>query len=137
MMINIYRNHDYRTLDIQVVIGRTKSYVRTTQGLQRDILEAMIANAAEVMGGDGLKAIVDFNIKYQSMRALSLELRKRLASVKVRDFVQQYEDIDDIPAAVAKFMELERYLICKGVLTHQEIHWLDWFLRRHKLTGEL
>ena len=134
-MINIHRNLDDRSLDVQVSVGRTKSYINMGQGLPAAILEAMIQNSAEIMGGDAWIAIKDFRRKYESMQNLSAEMRRRLATVSVTDFLKQYEDLDEIPASVAKFLELERYLICKGVLTHAEIHWLDWFIRKHKLLG--
>mgnify|MGYP003460951090 FL=1 len=63
-MINIHRNLDDRSLDIQVSIGRTKSYINMGQGLPAAILEAMIQNSAEIMGGDAITALKDFRQKY-------------------------------------------------------------------------
>lgn len=156
-MINIYRNLDGKGLTIQVVVGRTKGYIHlepdsnneicrerifTAAGAgyvhrgpanNNEILEAMIYNSAEAMAGDGNKAVVDYRNTYASMRALSLELRKRMENAKIVDFIETYHDKDDLPNGVAKFLELERLLACAGILTHAEIHWMDWFTRKHKL----
>lgn len=130
MIVQIHRNIDDDDLTVQIAVGRVKTYI--------DLIEdtgPAVKKAAEVMGGDPDKALKQLNKTMLQMIDLSREIRKRVNMIK-DDRVLNYtlggrEQI----AHVDKFFELDALLQADRCLTHAEIYWLDWFIRKHKLLG--
>lgn len=130
MIVQIHRNIDDDDLTVQIAVGRVKTYM----DLVEDIGPA-VKKAAEVMGGDPTQALEQAETLLRQMAALSSEIKKRVDAIK-DDRVLNYtlggrEQI----AHVDKFFELDALLQNGGMLTHAEIYWLDWFIRKHKLLG--
>lgn len=125
-MINIFRKIEGDGLTAQVAIGRTKAYIDLTEDEKID--STAIGQAAQAMGGESAKAVSDYYVKRLSMTALSQEMHKRVIGV--------CGPVPDTAAVeTMAYTGLAKKLLTGGVLTHAEIHWLDWFLRKHKLTG--
>ena len=130
MIVQIHRNIDDDDLTVQIAVGRVKTYI----DLIGDTGPA-VKKAAEVMGGDGEEAVQKLNKTMLQMIDLSREIKKRVDMIK-DDRVLNYtlggrEQI----AQVDKFFELDALLQAGRCLTHAEIYWLDWFIRKHKLLG--
>lgn len=134
MIVQIHREPDTGELVVQVSVGRVKTYITIGEQEPPEMREA-IWLAAECMGGDGQKAIDAYSTLMAQMTNLSAEMAKRVKSVDVKT-LDYYDSRRVNIAEIDKFFELDAALIENRVLTHAEIYWLDWFIRKYKLLGE-
>lgn len=130
MIVQIHRNIDDDDLTVQIAVGRVKTYIDLVENIG-----PAVEKAAEVMGGNPAEALEQLATILRQMSSLSGEIKKRVDMIK-DDRVLNYtlggrEQI----AHVDKFFELDALLQDDGILTHAEIYWLDWFIRKHKLLG--
>ena len=130
MIVQIHRNIDDDDLTVQISVGRVKTYI----DLVEDIGPA-VKKAAEVMGGDPVEALEQLSTILRQMSALSGEIKKRVDMIKDDRVLHYTMGGREQIAQVDKFFELDALLQGGEILTHAEIYWLDWFIRKHKLLG--
>jgi len=130
-MINIFRSLNGCGLTAQVAIGRTKAYIDITEDVE--FTEGCIGQAAQAMGGDFSRAVTDYRNKVLSMEGLSREAYKRVRGIELIDAIMSPTTKNDDTLV---FWEMVEILEQSKPLVHQEIYWLDWFLRKHKLGGK-
>ncbi len=132
-MIRIHRSMDDNALIVQVIVGKTKAYLDAdkTENLEDDI-----RRAAEAMGGCGEDALASYWSAINSMRQLSSMLKNRLDNIMIPEQLAYVVGGNrDLIAEVDKFWELDELISETKLLTHSEIYWMDWFLRKHKILG--
>lgn len=130
MIVQIHRNIDDDDLTVQIAVGRVKTYI----DLIEDIGPA-VKKAAEVMGGNPVEALEQLSTILRQMSSLSSEIKKRVDMIKDDRVLNYTMGGREQIAHVDKFFELDALLQDDGILTHAEIYWLDWFIRKHKLLG--
>jgi len=134
-MIRIHRDiEDASHIVVQLIHGGCKSYVYSrkfdTLGALR-ALRVAVHVAALGMGAEQAETERSLETAIRSCRILTRELEKRLRIIR-DDQVLNYEtDIDS--KLIDKFYELDAIAHEGRMLTHEEIYWLDWFIRKYKL----
>ena len=131
-MIRIHRDIESPgDVVIQIIHGGSKSYVYARKFETLWAVHLAVQAAALGMGADQAEAERSLETALRSCRTLTSELEKRLRIIR-DDQVLNYEtDIDS--KLIDKFYELDAIAHEDRMLTHEEIYWLDWFIRKYKL----
>ncbi len=138
MIVQIHREPDTGELIAQVSVGRVKTYITVGEQEPPEMREA-IRLAAECMGGDGQKAIDAYSTLMTQMTNLSTEMARRAKSIEFKRNPCLWDTHGLSRSEVTErdtFLALDAALYGGQVLTHAEIYWLDWFIRKYKLLGE-
>lgn len=131
-MIRIHRDIESPgDVVIQIIHGGSKSYVYSRKFATPWLLHIAVHTAASGMGADREETERSLGTVLRSCKTLTRELEKRLRIIR-DDQVLNYEtDIDS--KLIDKFYELDAIAHEDRMLTHEEIYWLDWFIRKYKL----
>ena len=131
-MIRIHRDIESpNDVVIQIIHGGSKAYVYSRKFVTPGFLHAAVHSAALSMGADQAETERSLKTALKSCETLTRELEKRLRIIR-GDQVLNYEtDIDS--KLIDKFYELDAIAHEGRMLTHEEIYWLDWFIRKYKL----
>ena len=131
-MIRIHRDIESpNDVVIQIIHGGSKAYVYSRKFETPGFLHAAVHSAALSMGADQAETERSLKTALKSCETLTRELEKRLRIIR-GDQVLNYEtDIDS--KLIDKFYELDAIAHEGRMLTHEEIYWLDWFIRKYKL----
>ena len=131
-MIRIHRDIESpNDVVIQIIHGGSKAYVYSRKFETPGFLHAAVHSAALSMGADQAETERGLKTALKSCETLTRELEKRLRIIR-GDQVLNYEtDIDS--KLIDKFYELDAIAHEDRMLTHEEIYWLDWFIRKYKL----
>lgn len=131
-MIRIHRDIESpNDVVIQIIYGGCKSYIYSRKFDRPVALHAAVHYAALSIGADRAETERCLSTALTSCKTLTRELEKRLRIIR-GDQVLNYEtDIDS--KVIDKFYELDAIAHEGRMLTHEEIYWLDWFIRKYKL----
>ena len=131
-MIRIHRDIESpNDVVIQIIYGGCKSYIYSRKFDRPVALHVAVHAAALGMGADQAETERSLKTALKSCETLTRELEKRLRIIR-GDQVLNYEtDIDS--KLIDKFYELDAIAHEGRMLTHEEIYWLDWFIRKYKL----
>lgn len=131
-MIRIHRDIESpNEFVVQIIHGGSKAYVYSRKFETPGFLHAAVHSAALSMGADQAETERSLKTALKSCETLTRELEKRLRIIR-DDQVLNYEtDIDS--KLIDKFYELDAIAHEGRMLTHEEIYWLDWFIRKYKL----
>ena len=122
-MISIHRDKDHMGLVAVVFTGRNVAKIDVNSATGHAHLQQMIGSMAQAFGLDWLKSVEEFGDLYSAMISLSRERKRRINSIK----------IEDIKISSNDFWPIWQRLISDGILTMDEIFWLDNFWRESKL----
>ncbi len=131
-MIRIHRDiEDASHIVVQLIHGGCKSYVYSRKFDTLGALHVAVHAAALGMGADQAETERSLKTALKSCETLTRELEKRLRIIRADQVLNYETDIDS--KLIDKFYELDAIAHENRMLTHEEIYWLDWFIRKYKL----
>ena len=123
-MISIQRNEENKDLIVMITTGKNTSYINSSTATNKAHLEQLIGSAAQAMGRSWMNAVEEYDALYRKLTTLSKERKRRIQNVTIPDNI-----VNDY----CIFAGVRNHLLSDGILTLEEIFWIDWFMRKHKL----
>lgn len=122
-MISIHRDKNHLGLVAVVFTGKNVAFININSATNHVHLTQMIGASAQALGLDWADSVEEFDKLNRALITLSRERKRRINSIKIEDAKISSND----------FWPIWQRLICDGVLTMDEIFWLDNFWRENKL----
>jgi hypothetical protein len=122
-MISIHRDKDSLGLVAVVFTGKNVAKIDVNSATNHVHLQQMIGASAQVLGLDWADSVEEFGEIYSALILLSRERKRRINSIKIEDANISSND----------FWPIWQRLLSDGMLTMDEIFWLDNFWRENKL----
>jgi hypothetical protein len=122
-MISIHRDKDHLGLVAVVFTGKNVAKIDVNSATNHVHLTQMIGASAQALNLDWLESVEEFDRLYRALITLSRERKRRINSIKIEDAKISSND----------FWPIWQRLINDGILTMDEIFWLDNFWRESKL----
>ena len=122
-MISIHRDKDHMGLVAVVFTGKNVAKIDINSATNHVHLTQMIGASAQALNLDWLDSVEEFDRIYRALITLSRERKRRINSIKIEDAKISSND----------FWPIWQRLISDGILTMDEIFWLDNFWRESKL----
>jgi hypothetical protein len=122
-MISIHRDKDHMGLVAVVFNGKNVARIDINSATNHVHLTQMIGASAKALNLDWLESVEEFDRLYRALITLSRERKRRINSIKIEDAKISSND----------FWPIWQRLISDGILTMDEIFWLDNFWRESKL----
>jgi hypothetical protein len=122
-MISIHRDKDHLGLVAVVFTGKNVAKIDINSATNHVHLTQMIGASAQALNLDWLDSVEEFDRLYRALITLSRERKRRINSIKIEDAKISSND----------FWPIWQRLISDGILTMDEIFWLDNFWRESKL----
>jgi hypothetical protein len=122
-MISIHRDKNHMGLVAVVFNGKNVAKIDVNSATNHVHLTQMIGASAQALNLDWLDSVEEFDMLYRALITLSRERKRRINSIKIEDAKISSND----------FWPIWQRLISDGILTMDEIFWLDNFWRESKL----
>ena len=122
-MISIHRDKNHLGLVAVVFTGKNVAFININSATNHAHLQQMIGASAQALGLDWADSVEEFNKLNSALISLSRERKRRINSIK----------IEDVKISSNDFWPIWQRLIRDGILTMDEIFWLDNFWRENKL----
>ena len=122
-MISINRDKNHLGLVAVVFSGKNVAFINMNSATNHAHLQQMIGASAQALGLDWADSVEEFNKLNSALISLSRERKRRINSIKIEDAKISSND----------FWPIWQRLISDGILTMDEIFWLDNFWRESKL----
>ena len=122
-MISIHRDKDHMGLVAVVFTGKNVAKIDINSATNHVHLTQMIGASAQALNLDWLESVEEFDRLYRALITLSRERKRRINSIKIEDAKISSND----------FWPIWQRLLSDGILTMDEIFWLDNFWRESKL----
>lgn len=122
-MISIHRDKDSLGLVAIVFSDKNVAKIDVNSATNHVHLHQMIGASAQVLGLDWADSVEEFGEIYSALILLSRERKRRINSIKIEDANISSND----------FWPIWQRLLSDGMLTMDEIFWLDNFWRENKL----
>ena len=122
-MISIHRDKDSLGLVAIVFSDKNVAKIDVNSATNHVHLQQMIGASAQALNLDWLESVEEFDSLYRALITLSRERKRRINSIKIEDAKISSND----------FWPIWQRLISDGILTMDEIFWLDNFWRENKL----
>ena len=122
-MISIHRDKNHLGLVAVVFSGKNVAFINMNSATNHAHLQQMIGASAQALGLDWADSVEEFNKLNSALISLSRERKRRINSIKIEDAKISSND----------FWPIWQRLISDGILTMDEIFWLDNFWRESKL----
>jgi len=122
-MISIHRDKNHLGLVAVVFTGKNVAFINMNSATNHVHLAQMIGASAQALNLDWLESVEEFDRIYRALITLSRERKRRINSIKIEDAKISSND----------FWPIWQRLLSDGMLTMDEIFWLDNFWRENKL----
>jgi hypothetical protein len=122
-MISIHRDKNHLGLVAVVFNGKNVAKIDINSATNHVHLTQMIGASAQALNIDWRESVEEFDSLYRALITLSRERKRRINSIKIEDAKISSND----------FWPIWQRLISDGILTMDEIFWLDNFWRESKL----
>lgn len=122
-MISIHRDKNHLGLVAVIFTCRNVATININSATNHAHLQQMIGASAQALGLDWADSVEEFNKLNSALISLSRERKRRINSIKIEDAKISSND----------FWPIWQRLISDGILTMDEIFWLDNFWRESKL----
>lgn len=122
-MISIHRDKNHLGLVAVIFTCRNVATININSATNHAHLQQMIGASAQALGLDWAESVDEYQKLYRALVSLSRERKRRLNMIEIEDNRISSND----------FWPIWQRLICDGVLTMDEIFWLDNFWRENKL----
>lgn len=118
-MISIHRHPDTKQMIVMLTVGSNANYLQMPPAdTDNKLIEQMIGSCAKLCGGNWEQQVEKFNEQYRTIIFLSKERKRRVKNISnITEDLRWFHD----------------HLVSNGILTMSEIHWFDWYTRKHRL----